>query len=317
MDNIRKKTFIKTVTPICRYVSVGIPLLVDALGIIALFVDKLHDWINKNLSVGIAIIIIVILNMLLIANIFVFVEKTTGQKADKVAYFISGYKKILKDHSNCMVAFDKKCQSINSVEELYKDTSIYLKDFVDEAKNVLSKATGEKIRVCIKLFPEKYSHHDTFAMELMTFCRSDKTITESAIERRERIPVHKNTDFKMIMIQAYPYFAFDNLRNFKNVTKMEYENTTENWDKKYLSTIVFPISKCISTHRGKESYEVLGFLCADTLSTHAFSGDIGIMCSDFVESLSDLLCVFLDKCIEYREVLEKNSQQTVAPCPIA
>ena len=311
MDNISKKSFKGTVTSISKYISVGIPLLIDFLGILTIFVGSLQDWLKANMNLGIGLIIVVILNILLVANIFVFVEKTAGKKADKVSYFITGYKKILRNHASCMVDFDARCKSINSVEELYRDTSAYLKEFVDEAKSVLSKATGEKIRVCIKVFPEKYSHRDTFAMELMTFCRSDKTLQESAIERRERIPVHKNTDFKMIMVEAYPYFAFNDLRNFKRVTKMEYENTTEHWESKYLSTIVSPIGKCISTYKGKQSFEVLGFLCVDTLALHAFSGDAAILCLEFVESLSNLLCVFLDKCIEYREILENNSRENI------
>ena len=62
-----------------------------------------------------------------------------------------------------------------------------------------------------KAFPEKYDHHDVFKMQLITFCRSDKSLVEPATERTARVPVHKNTDFKLIMIETYPYFSFDNL----------------------------------------------------------------------------------------------------------
>lgn len=154
-------------------------------------------------------------------------------------------------------------------------------------------------------------------MELMTLCRSDKTLVESATELQERIPVHKNTDFKLIMVETYPYFAFNNLKNFEKETRTEYENTTDHWEKKYLATIVFPISKCISSHKEKESFEVLGFLCVDTLSTQAFSGDVGPMCIDFVESLSYLLYAFLDKCIQYREALEQTQQPILENIPSA
>lgn len=87
---------------------------------------------------------------------------------------------------------------------------------------------------------------------------------------------------------------------------MEYQNSTKDWEKKYNATIVHPISKCISNQKSQEKYEILGFLCADTLKTNAFSADFGTACQVFLASIAFLLYIFLDKCILYREKIEKK-----------
>ena len=316
MDNIKKKSFMQKITNICKYVSIIVPVVADIFGIIAFFAKGIQNWINNAVGIIPYIIVIVVVNILLIANIFVFVEKTTGVKANKAKKFIDGYKKILKNYTNSLVDYEEKCRSVASIDELYNNTSSCLKALVDDTGDVLSKITGKKVRACVKAFPEKYTHHDIFKMELMTICRSDRLLSESIVERQDRIPVHENTDFKLIMVETYPYFAFNNLLNFEKETKTEYENTTKHWEKKYLATIVFPISKCFSTHNGKESFEVLGFLCVDALSTQAFSGDIGPMCIDFVESLSYLAYEILDKCIQYRETLEQAQCTATEAVPV-
>lgn len=316
MDNIKKKTLLQKITTACKYISLVIPAIVDVFGVIALFADGLQKWINTHIGSNGCIIIVVVLNLLLVANIFVFVEKTAGKKANKATHFIVGYKKVLEHYTNHLMDYEDACKQITTVEELYGATSNCLKALVDDVSDVLSKTTGKKVRACIKAFPEKYEHHDTFQMELMTFCRSDKTLVESAMERTGRVPVHKNTDFKLIMVGTYPYFAFNNLKNFQKETKTEYENSTEKWEKKYIATIVFPISKHISTYRGKDSFEVLGFLCVDTLNPQAFSGDVGPMCIDFVASLSYLLYTILDKAVQCRDALEHKQQVVPVTDPV-
>lgn len=316
MDNIKKKTFLQKITKVCKYISIAIPGLVDIFGVVALFAKGLQEWINTHIgSIG-CIIIIVALNVLLISNIFVFIEKTVGVKSKKTSHFIVGYKKILEHYAEHLINFEDKCKNITSVEELYSTTATFLKALVDDVSEVLSRTTGKKVRTCIKAFPETYDHHDTYKMELITFCRSDKSLVESDEERIVRVPVHKNTDFKLIMVGTYPYFAFNNLKNFQKETKTEYENSTDKWDKKYIATIVFPISKHISTYRGKDSFGVLGFLCVDTLNPQAFAGDVGPMCIDFIESLSYLLYTFLDKAVQCRDALVSKQQAASESVPM-
>ena len=129
------------------------------------------------------------------------------------------------------------------------------------------------------------------------------------MERNDRIQVDGNTDFKMIMANAYPYFAFNGLSNFEKETHTKYENTTLDWSKKYQATIVYPISKKIDRKGGKDIYTILGFLCIDTLSVDAFAQDIGVLCLPFVESVTHLLYTFLDKTLHYGAYIYHQSHQ--------
>ena len=256
-----------------------------------------------------SILIIIILNVVLLANVIFVLERRANQRSDKAKMLIAGYDELLDEFKDYLIAFEDDVSKISTVDELYAKVSECLKVIVDAVKEILRDVTGHKIRVCIKAFPEIYAHHDTTQMELMTFCRSDKTLKASVLERANRVSVQDNTDFKLIMSETYPYFAFNNLKNFKKETKMEYQNSTSNWNEKYSSTIVHPISKRISPKGGRGTYQVLGFVCVDTLSIDAFSADIGPICIDFISSLSHLLYIFLERCITYRERLENLNNE--------
>lgn len=314
MDNITKKSSIKTLSKISNIVLFIFPLLADLLGIAALFISNLQVWINDKIGTVSGVVIIAILNVVFLFNIVFIMEKKETKKSNKSKKFLEGYGQLLKNYTDYLTGFENKCADISTVEDLYEETSKCLKTLIDEIGSILSDATGSKIRVCIKAFPEKYTHRDVTQMKLMTFCRSDKTLMESARERKDRIEVQKNTDFKLIMLNTYPYFAFNNLKNFENETKTEYENSSSKWEKKYNATIVYPISKCIGTEGGKDLFQVLGFICVDTLSTKAFSAEVGPMCIKFIASLSCILYIFLDKCISYREKIEINNTNTEREC---
>lgn len=316
MDNISKKTPIDVCADISSIVLFVFPILTDLLGFVSLFVDKLQIWINTNLGTVSCIAIIAVVNVVLIANIIFIFERHSKKRIDKASDLAKGYDHLLEVYADYLLAFEEKCEKIKTTEELYDEVSKALKAIVDEVKDVLSDVTKEKIRVCIKNFPEKYAHNDVTRMELITFCRSDKTLRESALERRNRVYVSQNTDFKLIMLDTYPYFAFNGLTSFEKVTKTPYENSTPKWEKKYNATIVYPIGKCNGYANGKSKYEVLGFLCADTLSTKAFSAEVGPICISFIASISYLLYIFLDKCITYREKIEKSHTHKEEECTV-
>lgn len=308
MDNITKKPFLEKCSQIANVILFVLPILTDLLGLISFFTPNLQTFINNTFGVIPCITIIATLNIVLIANIFFVLEKYISKKTNKTTNFFEGYKNLLETYTSYLTDFETVCEKITSVEELYSETSDCLKTLVDKIKEILNDVTGEKIRVCIKAFPEKYEHHDVNQMELMTFCRSDTDLKRSKMEQKDRIKVHENTDFKLIMLNTYPYFAFNDLKNFKNETKTDYENSSSDWEKKYNATIVYPISKCVGVKDGKNLYHILGFICVDSLSTNAFSVDIGPMCIKFIASLSFMLYIFLDKCITYRETLENNKE---------
>ena len=309
LDNITKKPLVEKCSRIANAILFIFPILTDLLSVISLFTPKLQSLISSTFGTVPCITIIVILNVVLVANTFLVLDKKISNRVNKAFDFFEGYRNLLETYTTYLTDFENDCEKIASVEGLYFETSHCLKTLIDKIRDVLVDVTGEKIRVCIKAFPEKYEHHDVTQMELMTFCRSDKSLKESALERKDRIRVNKNTDFKLIMLEAYPYFAFNNLKNFKNETKTDYENSSSKWEKKYNATIVYPISKCIGVSEGKDLYQVLGFICVDSPSTNAFSTDVGPMCIRFIASLSYMLYIFLDKCITCREMLENTNER--------
>lgn len=304
MDNISKKRPLSTIAKIANICQIIFPVIVDFLGLISLFTSALNNWISTNIGLVPSIIIITILNVVLIANVIFLVDRKLSNKINITFEFILGYERLLKLYMENVIDFDEQRKNISTVEDLYSCVSEHLKTLIDEMNKILCKATGKDTRICVKAFPEIYNHTDTSKMELMTFCRSDKSLSQSNIERKDRVNVKENTDFDLIMSEEYPYFAFNNLQNYLQETQTEYRNTTIDWHEKYNATIVFPISKCIAIKRGKETHQILGFICADTLSLDAFTSDTGTHCVKFLSSVSFLLYIFLEKCIEYRKMLE-------------
>ena len=167
------------------------PLLADLLGVASLFISNLQDWINDKIGTVSGVVIIAILNFVFLFNIVFIMEKKATKKSNKSKKFLEGYGRLLKNYTDYLTGFENKCAEISPVEDLYEETSKCLKTLIDEIGSILSDATGSKIRVCIKAFPEKYTHRDVTQMKLMTFCRSDKTLMESARERKDRIEVQK------------------------------------------------------------------------------------------------------------------------------
>lgn len=306
MNNIKDNSTLRKVAEYLNYVLLVFPILVDFVGFVSLFIPNIQNSIMSHVSMTAFWCILVGVNVVLIASIIAATELRHKEKITVGLKFVGGYKALLKEHTINLMRFEEKCDEFQTVDELYGTVFGYLKSMVDEVSRILSDITGEKIRVCIKSFPEKYDHRDVHQMELITFYRSNAGWSTSELERKERIKVVENTDFKHILVESYPYFAFNGLDNFEKVTKMKYQNSTKDWRKKYNATIVNPISKFVSVQKSQEKYEILGFLCADTLKTDAFSADYGMACQDFLASIAFLLCIFLDKCILHREKIEEK-----------
>lgn len=308
MDNVNKKSVLQKCTYFVKHTMLIFPILVDILGIVSLFTNSLQQWIDKNIGVGSCITIITILNIVLLGAIFIVLNDKAMQKSDKANQYIEGYDKILKRYSECFSDFENNIQVQSDVENLYETATKSLKEIVDKIRNIISEITDSNIRVCIKAFPKKYSNLNLDEMEIFTFCRSDNSLKESVMEHSDKVKVCENTDFKLIMMKStsYPYFAFNGLLNFEKETGMKYENSTDEWDRKYIATIVYPISRHTETIRGREYFNTLGFLCIDTLDENAFAASDGRMCIKFLSSISHLLYIFLDKCIIYKEDIENK-----------
>lgn len=177
----------------------------------------------------------------------------------------------------------------------------------------LTKVLGTETRACIKCLNYTTSDEDDAdKMNLITFARSgQKNINEIMQEHRKPIiQVEKNTDFLEILQSGKnkrqrQYFYEKNLKQFdENLRKVGsyYKNSNEVWDKDYITTIVCPIRLQRKEETLEDSaliYDLIGFLCVDSLDENAFVNEYSDFCFDLLKGLSDILYVYLDNFIEY------------------
>lgn len=196
--------------------------------------------------------------------------------------FRNTYFDILKQHKN------KSGQSEqNRMILLTKDTQTLLINALDYLCEILTKNTGYKVCACVKLIENtgNVTNIDKETATVTTFCRSkntDKNRKANDEKDDKSISIKKNTDFYDILNKDSPtnsyFYQTDLLQYAKNLKKVgrTYLNTTENFDKYYRGTIVAPIRiKRDKLHYITENngYDILGFLCVDSLSVNAFRDD--------------------------------------------
>ena len=155
-----------------------------------------------------------------------------------------------------------------------------LKDSLDDICEIYKAFSGQKVSACIK-YIDSVGSVELDDATLRTFVRS----TNADVKRCERdnnltrsIYIKDNSDFYEILNPNNKQFYFyqQNLIEYaKNCEKMgsEYKNSTHEWELYYKGTIVVPISianKRVAFSGKEHCYNVLGFLCIDSLSTEAF-----------------------------------------------
>lgn len=106
-------------------------------------------------------------------------------------------------------------------------------------------------------------------------------------------------------------FYQGNLKEFAESLKkigQKYQNSTENWEDYYIGTIVVPIriaNKRLFYTSEEESYNILGFLCADSLSTKAFTEEAKQRNIYYVKAYAALIYNILSKYQFYLKQLGK------------
>lgn len=302
MDNITPNKKIGGIVKFLDYVFVIVGLIADILGILSFilsFFPSLPQLPIANQFNWYIIVLIVLVNIALLLKLYSHHVKKTHDMGHKTELLIDGLDKISSEFENYFYYMDSKIEQTQSTAELYGIVAESSKGIVDLVESVLRKVTTKDVRACIKYFPKQYN--DIKEMQLITLCRSDESLNDSRTEHTDFIHVQENTDFESIMIGENHYFAFNDLMTFKKQTGKKYKNSSEDWTKRYNATIVHPIKRRTERRRRKDYFDILGFLCVDSLSLEAFSGDTGPMCIKFTQSVSRLLYIFLDKCTVQNE----------------
>lgn len=173
-----------------------------------------------------------------------------------------------QDHDNNVLL----CQVTTELENTGRE-------FVTLIAELLTSLSGKQVNVCIKAIvnPRQIvkGADDWKNILVYTLCRSPKSKPRPT-KTPKQVPISENTDFLQIMENKFDLVAIPDLkkydRDLKKVGVTEgYMNSTNNWYDFYNTTIVAPIrieeARLGSSNAG---YDLLGFLCADSLSTRAF-----------------------------------------------
>ncbi len=231
-------------------------------------------------------------------------EEKKRKSDERILELTEGFHTMCHNIRDEIADIDSSFDTVEDEKELNKAITLISKRIVDKLSDILAATTGCKIRACIKYFDKCYYEADISKMKIVTLCRSNMSVHDSIHEQKEKININNNTDFKYIVCKKGSYFAHGNLQKFKKSKKDdEYENSNNDWKKLYNATIVCPIRLLVDNEEN-DYYDLIGFLCVDTKNVKAFQGEIGDVCVDFVKAVSDILYVFYNKCLEYKDIIQ-------------
>lgn len=158
----------------------------------------------------------------------------------------------------------------------------FLQKSLDDICEIYKEFSYQDISACIK-YIDCVGEVDREIATIKTFVRSTSTDSkrnENDDNNSDPIFIKDNTDFYSILspnsTNKKSYFYQRNLIKYAEDAEKNgdsYNNSTKNWERYYKSTIVVPIStanKRLFFNSRKDCYDVIGFLCIDSLSTDAF-----------------------------------------------
>jgi hypothetical protein len=203
-----------------------------------------------------------------------------------------------------------------TAEQLLDNARATCQDFVSRLAQALSESTIERVSVCVKYFPENYPRgpkrirrSEEYYLDVL--CRSHNTAAER-IKTKGWECVKDNTAIVMIMKERKPYFRARDLDRFNKARKEaglgSYRNPNSNWHDHYRATIVTPISaeRRFRAEGGEYEADLLGFLCADSLSTSAFRVvDIDAY-TNLMKAFARLLYPYFDRMYSYLQEIDEG-----------
>lgn len=236
------------------------------------------------------------------------------------------YYRFLHDYRNVInqMECDYKRQNLNL--KLLTDTvEHFLENTLDYLTEILSTITAEKVCGCVKVIVgegfEKISYEEA---KVKTFVRSRNSQEERKsfdVRCSSGVKISDNTDFMNIVSEKRrgndSSFYQGDLKEYAESLKkigQKYQNSTDNWEDYYLGTIVVPIriaNKRLFYTSEEESYNILGFLCVDSLSTKAFTEEAKQRNIYLVKSYAALVYNILSKYQFYLKQLGTTSVSVV------
>lgn len=180
---------------------------------------------------------------------------------------------------NVYFDIDKTSKQGNfTIEYLTEKVEGMLKSSLDDLCEIYKAFSGQKVSACVK-YIDSVGPVELKDATLRTFVRSSNAdVKRCELDNNLSGPIYikDNSDFYELLDNNQSYFYQQNLIEYaKKCAEMgkEYKNSTPKWYLYYKETIVVPINIANRrvAYKGKEnSYDVIGFLCVDSLSTEAF-----------------------------------------------
>lgn len=192
-----------------------------------------------------------------------------------------------------------------------------LTSLLDSIVRIMELDTGQEINACIKLIQPSEIEITLDNARICTFVRSTKGgLMRSAydVEHPKPVLVKDNTDFLQIFTKKASYFYEGNLIKYSEKlaeVREHYLNTHTDWKDCYRGTIVVPIRiqhKFLHFTKQDEDYQIIGFLCVDSMSTEAFLERQKKENIAFLEAYASLIYILLNK---YQHYLGKLTAQSL------
>ncbi|EOS79240.1 hypothetical protein C817_02940 [Dorea sp. 5-2] len=253
-----------------------------------------------NISFQLIIVLLIIFVSVLIL-MFMRIRKYRKLMMISRSNISEGIYQFLHDFRNLYFGITKTHKDKqDSISTLTREVREYMRHSLDGLCAILNSFTRKKICACIKLIEtedgklileDKESVEDNKKQKkgidiekatVRTFVRSTNSDLKRGGGDKSKVgpKLRENTAFMEIIDSdgdnTESYFYKGNLLKYEkelSKTGRIYKNSTVNWKQYYKSTIIVPI-RIAHEHlyhtKENEYYDIIGFLCIDSLSTQAF-----------------------------------------------
>lgn len=294
------------------------------------FFEKIPNWFVNFISIVSGIITVLTFfvaifsnnfilsnNLLVISLCFIIICLLLRIRKIKNLWFDS-YKSVsfnyhMLTHNTRDLYFDVmkryKQKEITNIKNLHDMYEVNCKQILNHLCDILFNYCKQDVNACIKIITKQ--DDDIRKVKLKTFCRSSNSKSSRGnYEENNELLLYDNTDFCEIFDtdNNKNYFYQRNLEEYdKQLRKInkEYKNSNTHWRDDYIGTIVVPIqlkhSKLYNSSK-EEYYNILGFVCVDSLSDSAFLERFEAFNTDIVKSFADLIYILLG---QYKHYLSK------------
>ena len=293
---------------IIEYIVAFIILISIGVSVYLVFSQSLAYAINIFLSIFFPLVIV-----LLIFKLVKFMKIS----ASRLSYFYTNLNRAFEEVKRSLFLNKIRYQSgILSKSELENESQVNLQEIIDCLAEILTASSGRIVRTCVKNFD--FTHQESQPIDLRdatvyTLVRSSNTQQERVIDDKPT-KVKENTASLAIVQRNLSHFACSNLqtyrRNFKQDDMIipQYTNARNDWKKYYIATIVVPIRLGIESNDVVE-YNLLGFLCADSLSKAAFQKKELRYYTNLMQAFADILYIYLDDYFYYRATMSDKNER--------